>query len=164
WAARLLPYVEQDNLHRQINFELDILHPMHSQVRVTKLNIFLCPADNAPDTFDVPAASGNVLCQLAFGNYVGMGGTYEVSGYPDTDNGVLIRNRGFRITDIYDGSSNTIMVIERASLRSPMTTWVGAVTSCVNPPLQAGFDEEGPPTLVLTNTGEAADGRTPNNR
>src|SRR5438128_8718557 len=24
WAARLLPYVEQDNLHRQINFDLDI--------------------------------------------------------------------------------------------------------------------------------------------
>ena len=75
------------------------------------------PGEPATQQFDVPDAGGNVLCQLAFGNYVGMGGTYEVSGYPDTDNGVLIRNRGFRITDIYDGSSNTIMMVSEHGIR-----------------------------------------------
>jgi prepilin-type processing-associated H-X9-DG protein len=44
-----------------------------------------------------------------------------------------------------------------------MTTWVGAVTGCVNPPLVVGYDNEGPPTLILTNTGVAADARVPNN-
>ena len=44
-----------------------------------------------------------------------------------------------------------------------MTTWVGAVTGSVNPPLNPAYEDEGPPTLILTNTGEAAEGRTPNN-
>src|SRR5207249_169978 len=66
--------------------------------------------------------------------------------------------------DHLGGRRHPVHVIGRPGPAPPMTTWVGAVTSCVNPPLQAGFDEEGPPTLVLTNTGEAGDGRTPNNR
>jgi prepilin-type processing-associated H-X9-DG protein len=44
-----------------------------------------------------------------------------------------------------------------------MTTWTGAVTNCVNPPVAAGYDAEGPATLVLMNIGTAADRRTPNN-
>jgi hypothetical protein len=100
---------------------------------------------------------------VAFANYVGMGGTFEVTGFPDTNNGVLYRNSKTRVGDITDGTSNTLFVIERESKRAPVTTWVGAVTNSVNPPLNPAFEDEGPPTLVLTNTGEAADGRTPNN-
>lgn len=37
------------------------------------------------------------------------------------------------------------------------------MTGSVNPPLNPAFEEEGPATLVLTNTGVAADGRVPNN-
>jgi prepilin-type processing-associated H-X9-DG protein len=64
---------------------------------------------------------------------------------------------------ITDGTSNTLMVGERGSKRSPQTTWVGAVTGCANPPTNPGYDFEGPPTLCLTNTGTAADARVPNN-
>jgi len=67
------------------------------------------------------------------------------------------------VSDISDGTSNTIFVGERASFRSPQTTWVGAVTNCSVPPQNPGYDDEGPPVLVLTNTGEAADARVPNN-
>ena len=49
-------------------------------------------------------------------------------------------------------------------VRSPATTWVGAVTNAVipqtlNPAL--GFEVEG--VLVLTNSGTIAEGRVPNN-
>ena len=46
----------------------------------------------------------------------------EVTGFPDSNNGILVRNRRYRVVDIPDGTSNTIMVIERESQRSPMTT------------------------------------------
>ena len=69
----------------------------------------------------------------------------------------------YLVGDIIDGSSSTIFVGERASKQSPMTTWTGAVTGCVVPPLIAGYDDEEPPVLILTNTGTVADGRTPNN-
>src|SRR6266568_3198604 len=166
WASRLLPYLELDPLYRQIDFRVDIADPKHEKVRTTVLPIFLCPADNAPPLIDVPDISGTIICQVAFGNYVGMGGNYEVSGYPDTDNGSFLRRRnerGLKPADIMDGLSNTIFVIERQSQHSPLTTWVGAVTNSVNPPIRPGYDEELPGTLCLTNAGEADDGRVPNN-
>ncbi len=163
WAAFLLPGLEQDNLFRQINLNVDIADPRHATVRTTPIPVFLSPLDSPRPTFATVAANGTPLVEVAFSNYVGMAGTYEVSGFPDTNNGVFYRNSRTRVLGIADGTSNTIFVIERESRKSPMTTWVGAVTNSINPPLNPGHDEEGPPTLCLTNTGKAADGRVPNN-
>ena len=160
WAAYLLPYVEQDTLHKRIDFSRDIADPFHAQARTTSLKGFLCPSDSpASLTF----TTGGTPCDVAFANYVGVGGIYEVTGNPDANTGVLLRNQSFRATDITDGTSSTLMVSERQSRRSPMTTWTGAVTNSINPPINPGYENEGPPTLVLTNLGEPADARTPNN-
>jgi prepilin-type N-terminal cleavage/methylation domain-containing protein/prepilin-type processing-associated H-X9-DG protein len=164
WCAQLLPYLEQDALHRQIRFDQDILASIHLPVRERILKSFLCPSDAVDrPIFEVPSEGGAPLTRVAFGNYVGMAGTHEVTGLPDTNNGTLFRNSRIRIADLHDGSSNTVVATERESQRSPMTTWVGAITHSVNPPLNPAYEEEGPGTLVLTNTGEAADGRVPNN-
>jgi prepilin-type N-terminal cleavage/methylation domain-containing protein/prepilin-type processing-associated H-X9-DG protein len=167
WAAYLLPYVEQEPLHRRIDFSRDIADPVNAQARVAGIHLFLCPSDSPPDpTFIVRKKLGDPLCDVAFANYVGVAGVYEVTGYPDTCNGapgVLYRNSRVRVTDITDGPSNTIFVGERGSRRSPQTTWTGAVTSASVPPVNPGYDAEGPGVLVLTNSGTAADGRVPNN-
>jgi len=164
WAAYLLPYLEQENLHRQINFNLDIAHPSHAAVRTTPIPVLLSTLDTPErPTFLTVAADGTAIVEVAFANYVAMAGTPEVSGFPDTNNGCFHRNSRVRVQMISDGTSNTIFVIERESRKSPMTTWVGAVTNSVNPPLNPAYEDEGPPTLVLTNTGEATEGRVPNN-
>ena len=166
WAALILPQMEQGNLFTGIDFSKDIADPANAAFRIKPIKIYLCPADNpVSPTFDVRAeGGGGVVCQVAFANYVGVGGTFEVTAYPDTGNGVLYRNSKVRLTDITDGTSNTVCVTERASKKSPMTTWTGAVTGSGNPLLNPALDDEGPPTLCLTTTGEAADGRAPNNK
>ena len=163
WAAQILPQMEQDNLFRQIDLNRDILDSYHNAVRVKSLPMFRCPSD--PYTLDsvlVPFEAGGSTT-IAFANYVAMGGTFEVTGNPDINTGPFLRNSSYKITDITDGTSNTIFATERGSKRSPITTWVGAITGCKNPPRNPGLDDEGPPTLILTQTGEAADARTPNN-
>lgn len=164
WGAQLLPFVEQENLSRQINPTLDIFHSSHASVRVTVLPGFRCPSDQpaAGDTFTAVTETGT-LGQLAFANYVACGGTFEVSGFPDLNTGTFLRNSAYRLTDITDGTSSTLFVTERWSKRSPRTTWVGAPTGAVNPPINPALEEEAAQTLILMQTGPASEGRTPNN-
>ena len=145
WAAIILPQLEQDNLHRQINFNLGIEDPFHTNVRIMPLSGYRCPSDVAPSDHKFTVSNGGTpICDVAYANYVGVGGTFEVSAFPDTNTGVMIRdktlkNKGFRVTDIIDGSSNTMVVTERQFKLSPQTTWVGAVTGTLVQPLNPAF-------------------------
>ncbi|WP_439624795.1 DUF1559 family PulG-like putative transporter [Gemmata sp.] len=166
WAAHLLPDLEQGNLAAKINFNLDIANSANAAARTQSIPLFLCPSDAAGVlTFTAAAEGGPGICDVAFANYVGVGGTFEVTAFPDSGNGVLYRNSRMKVGGITDGTSSTLMVGERSFKKSPQTTWVGAVTGSANPPLVSGYDHEGPPTLCLTNTGEATEDppRVPNN-
>src|SRR6516225_11286518 len=44
WAAFLLDDLEQDNLKRQIRFDLAISHSLNAAVRTTVLSVFVCPS------------------------------------------------------------------------------------------------------------------------
>jgi len=162
WAAHILPHLEESSM--QIDLSREITDPLYDKIRTTALMVFRCPSDSPEEpVFDVQNSSGSTITRVAFGNYVGVAGTEEVSEFPDTGSGVFLRNRGLAIKQIPDGLSHTIMVSERASRQSPNTTWIGALTGAEVPPKIPSYDNEGPPVLVLTNTGEAADARVPNN-
>src|SRR5215510_4768045 len=51
--ALMLPQLEQDNLFRNIRFDLQITDPLNADVRQTKVKMYLCPADNPSDTVQV---------------------------------------------------------------------------------------------------------------
>jgi len=162
WAAHILPYLEESAL--SIDLKRDITDPLYHKIRILPLSVFRCPTDAVEEPiFSVHNQSRAELTKVAFANYVGVGGTFEVTVFPDTGTGLLFRNKQIRIREITDGMSHTIMISERASRQSPQTTWVGAITDASVPPKNPTYDEEGPPVLVLTNTGTVADGRVPNN-
>jgi len=160
WAAYLLMDVEQDALHKQIDFSRDIGDPVNADARVKSLALFHCPSDERRiETF---VTAGRPV-DVAHANYVGMFGTPEITDNPDAGNGIFYRNSRTRFPEIIDGLSNTLMVGERSS-NLALATWTGAVTGAVVPPRpNSPFGAEGPGVLVLGHTGDAEECHKPNN-
>ncbi len=132
WAAYLLPHVEQDNLARAIRFDLSIADPRNATARVTPVAVFLCPSDAAPPTWTATAEGadmvtpGAAVCEVAAANYLGMSSSEDIDDDNPNWNGVLYPNSRVRLTDITDGTSQTLAASERLQ-RHGQVTWAGAV-------------------------------------
>jgi prepilin-type N-terminal cleavage/methylation domain-containing protein/prepilin-type processing-associated H-X9-DG protein len=145
WACFLLPYVEQDNVYRQINFNQMVGMGVNLQISQQPLAVFQCPSDDLQDAFPVYDGSFSTpIATLAHSNYVGCNGWVECfdnaggffpggvgnDGLAGTKgaaaNGLFFRNSKTNIASVIDGLSNTIIVGERSSNHSP-STWTGAV-------------------------------------
>ncbi len=132
WGAFLLPYLEQDNLYRQIDFNAPVQSSAASQV---VLRAFLCPQDTAPPVaFQLTDAGFNPIGLAAPSSYAATVG-------PDADEadcfagqGVFYRNSQTKLTDISDGTSQTVMLGERAWSQG-QGIWAGAPSGAV---LRAG--------------------------
>jgi prepilin-type N-terminal cleavage/methylation domain-containing protein/prepilin-type processing-associated H-X9-DG protein len=134
WAAFLLPYLEQENLYRQIDFRQPV--EKSSAVR-TLLPIFLCPSDSPPpDEFPLTDATFTQLCASAASSYAATVGqdASEVDG--PTGDGVFYRNSKTRIADIPDGTSQTVLLGDRAWSQTN-GIWAGAPNGAICRPGQA---------------------------
>src|SRR5438309_6631126 len=131
WAAFLLPYVEQGNAYNQINFKVGVGIGSNTAISQQPLSVFQCPSDGLQDAFLVYDSSFTTpIATVAHGNYVGCNGWEEcfwnsggagdpagndgLSGsYGQAGNGLFYRNSRYKMANITDGLSNTIVVGER---------------------------------------------------
>jgi prepilin-type processing-associated H-X9-DG protein len=153
WAAYLLPYLEQENLYRQINFA----SPLEGQAVIqTVLKVYLCPSDLPPSSaFAVTDATFATVCLAAPSSYAATVGNDSVEVDDPVGNGVFYRNSKIRFTDITDGTSNTSIVGDRAWAET-MGIWAGAPNGVVTRagPTNAWPNATGPAqalTLVHNN-------------
>ena len=141
WSAYLLPYLEQGDLFRQIDFKTGVGLGSNSAPSQTQIAVFQCPSDPYQQNFTVWPTTISV----AHSNYVGCNGWEEcfsnaggngtgdgsgadglVGGSGRSGNGLFYRNSNYRIADVTDGLTGTIFVGERSGNHSP-STWTGAV-------------------------------------
>ena len=125
WAAYLLADIEQDHLRRQLDFNTGLRDAVYATQRVVKLSVFRCPSDQQVETFTVTGTDGRQT-DVAHANYVAVFGSNEMEEDPGQGNGMFFRNSRLRMTDVHDGTSNTLMVGERSS-NLGKATWVGVV-------------------------------------
>jgi prepilin-type N-terminal cleavage/methylation domain-containing protein len=153
WGAFLLPYLEQDNVYRQLNFALDVGHPANAAGRMQFLKVFYCPSDEQFTTFTVTDGGSNSWT-LAQGSYVACNGNDGVDDFSTpAHTGAFIRAmKGFRVEEIRDGLSNTLFVADRTSQLS-YSTWVGGPTGALNPFLMAPGNYGAEVTLLLCHAG-----------
>jgi prepilin-type N-terminal cleavage/methylation domain-containing protein/prepilin-type processing-associated H-X9-DG protein len=158
WAAFILPQLEQNNLHRSINFALPIQAPQNAGAIQQRLKVYLCPSDLWTDVaYAVLDAFGNPIALAAPCNYAACCGGDESDTFGLSGAGVFYRNSRTRLTDITDGTSNTIMIGER-SWGNAQGIWAGAMPGGVilrgrfNPCPGNGAGSYPAATLVLAHS------------
>jgi prepilin-type N-terminal cleavage/methylation domain-containing protein/prepilin-type processing-associated H-X9-DG protein len=128
WAAFILPHLEQDNVYRQLNLNLPI---QNSPAIQTVLRVFLCPADSPPTSaFALTDATGAAVVSAAPSSYAATCGPDASDVADPTGLGVFFRNSKVRLTDVSDGTSQTVMIGDRAWSDS-QGVWAGAVSGAV---------------------------------
>jgi prepilin-type N-terminal cleavage/methylation domain-containing protein/prepilin-type processing-associated H-X9-DG protein len=107
WLTRLLPYLEQEPLWRQSLQAFAqapfFQAPPHQPLLGLVVPTFACPADGrSREPWDFGPF------RAAFTSYVGVGGSNRLSR-----DGALFLDSRVRLTDIHDGTSNTLLAGER---------------------------------------------------
>ncbi|MBN9120714.1 MAG: DUF1559 domain-containing protein [Planctomycetes bacterium] len=112
----LMPFIEQDNVYKQCNGNVNNYYPVSGGSTYgsnTVVKTELCPSDGSgPDNgLWARGALANEVGNWAFGNY---GANFQVFGNPDAgDNAGANMVTGFQINTISDGTSNTLFFAEK---------------------------------------------------
>lgn len=114
--ARILPYLEQANMHNLLDFSINPWggspsgpNPvLNLNVFSTSIPVFQCPSDPGPARYTVEGVScAGINYMVSTGS--GTGTTYDVRRRTD---GVAYVNSAVRIRDVTDGMSNTVLMSE----------------------------------------------------
>jgi prepilin-type N-terminal cleavage/methylation domain-containing protein/prepilin-type processing-associated H-X9-DG protein len=128
WGAYVLPYLDQEPLYQQLNLGQPV---QNSAAIQTRLSVYICPSDLTPPTaFAVPDGFGNPICLAAPSSYAACVGGDESDAAGPNGLGILYRNSRTHMTDVTDGTSNTILIGERAWANAN-GIWAGAINNGV---------------------------------
>jgi len=137
--AKLLPYCEQENLRRLVDFSVYMGHPGKDDLPVelraaagTPVAMFLCPSDPEQVVHDSTLPSSGAVMPVAGSNYAmnqgsGLDGAFHPGFVDPPPDGLCWIGATVRVRDIRDGMSHTLAFTE--SLRGPCDSTTAAEPS-----------------------------------
>jgi prepilin-type N-terminal cleavage/methylation domain-containing protein len=158
WAAYLLPFLEQDNLYRQIDFSNgQVASWFYNDVKATVLPVYECPSDPLAGQYRPRSIVRVILPTMATNSYAACYGSFgNIGSAPEAGNGAFYRNSALRLTDIRDGTSNTLFIGERAAYFAQVP-WAGVVSNAtvqVSPGAPTFLTYvDPPPAMVMARIG-----------
>lgn len=113
WLVQLLPYIEEQNTFKHIDFDVGVYDPKNAAVRAIRIALFVCPSYAGPTRNGTPdGGDSGLLGTYAIANYAGC--YNDVEAPIDVDNnGVLFLNSHIEPKDVTDGMTHTIYVGEK---------------------------------------------------
>jgi prepilin-type N-terminal cleavage/methylation domain-containing protein/prepilin-type processing-associated H-X9-DG protein len=117
WCEAILPFVEQDNLRKQLDLTqreyANCNGPTSTGAQV--VNIFLCPSDYMPQKVTA-YTTGGVTYYFGMNSYLANGGTRSWYVSNMTTDGIFYINSQTNFASVTDGTSNTFLFGERNHL------------------------------------------------
>jgi prepilin-type N-terminal cleavage/methylation domain-containing protein/prepilin-type processing-associated H-X9-DG protein len=107
WMTQILPYIEQSNAFRKVDFRAGVYDPENVTVRAHAIATYFCPSDGGP-----PTGGATGPATFAGNNYAANHNDVEAP-IDTTNKGVFYLNSRTRVEDITDGTSFTILVGEK---------------------------------------------------
>jgi prepilin-type N-terminal cleavage/methylation domain-containing protein/prepilin-type processing-associated H-X9-DG protein len=143
WIVRLLPYLEQQPLARRFDTSLGAYADENAQVRAVQIYTLQCPSSPVPYL--------NQAGTVARSAYVGCHHDAEAP-IDETNHGLLFLNSKVRYSEIFDGSSMTILVGEALTSREGLG-WVSGTRATLRN--TSHIEEAGP--FLPQQPGQPAD-------
>jgi prepilin-type N-terminal cleavage/methylation domain-containing protein len=149
WIVQTLPYLEQNALWRSFDQSAGAFAEVNEPVSSHPLELLLCPS--------YPGSRTNPAGTVAYSTYAGC---YNDAEAPiDVKNtGILFLNSAIRFGDIYDGSSNTLLLSESITDEQSELGWVSGTRATLR---NTSVFERPYPTLNSANPNAADDGEMP---
>ncbi len=134
WISQILPYLEEQNTYKHIDFSVGVYDPKNEQVRQVGIEILSCPS--SPHNFNQ---------DIWLSTYAGCHNDLEAPIDVD-NNGVFSLNSSIRPIDVTDGLSHTIFIGEKYSEPEQDLGWMSGTRA------------------TLRNTGSLLNSDRPNSR
>lgn len=146
WASLILPFIEQQTISNQVNYDVSSLDPLNQPAASQIVTMYRCPSYTG-GTYSQSSLYTALYKSYAIRNYAAMGATTVGKLYEAPD-GVFYAMSSTRITDVKDGTSMTIFIAET---REPdAAVWIDGGTGAV---VSHPYDETNPPDYALPQVG-----------